>query len=570
MSAIRAEGKRELNRARRAAELDPEWAGLGAIAIALLLGTWWRLRSVGGALLFGDELHTLRDITGGYADVLTRFSDTGSGMALPLLQRIGIDIFGAGHWSIRAPAWIAGLALLYSTLPLARRIVGSERAAVYTLALVAGHPLLIFYSHFGRAYSLVALLAVLLLERLMSVVDGRSSARDSLPWLAVLTALLPWAHPTALGFVLPAYAGTLLALQLDDTRSAPERGRAAEAIAVALGLGGLLCVLLHLPAAGSMRDFFLTKTTDEYYGSFGIGDVVALLFGGRLVAIAMVLGFFTSAGFLARQWGARSLPLLLGCVGPAAAIVIVRPYGDAYAYARYVLPAVVPAFMVIGWGLEQVMAQSPVYLRRPEMRATALGMALLGVHVIAGGLAPLTARGGPHANTYLGMLRLPAFDVEWPDAPPFYRSLRQRDQASRAPLHVAEWPALTTRTRHLYRSYYLMHGVDTSLAPFPGEFPRMPKGPYVNLQDEAWRKHTDADYLIVHLDIETELKDYWAFVYERVVPALPAPGLKALLERHERYGGVLRPAHPRLLARLEAELGEPSYRDRYVVVWKLR
>jgi hypothetical protein len=249
---------------------------------------------------------------------------------------------------------------------------------------------------------------------------------------------------------------------------------------------------------------------------------------------------------------------------------LVRPYGDAYAYARYVLPAVAPSFMVIGWGLERIMEQSPVYLRRPEMRATALGIALLGVHVIGGGLSPLTSRDGPHANTYLGMLRLPAFDVEWPDAPPFYRSLRQRDEASRARLRVAEWPALTTRTRHLYRSYYLMHRVDTSLAPFPAEFPRMPKGPYVNLQEKDWREHTDADYLVVHLDIATEVKDYWAFVYERVVPALPAPGLKALLDRHERYGGVLRPAHPQLLWRLEAELGEPSYRDRYIVVWNLR
>jgi hypothetical protein len=570
MSVIRAEGRGELRRARSDPQPSAATAGLAAIAIALLLGTWWRLRNVGGALLFGDELHTLRDISGGYGDVLSQFSATGSGMALPLLQRISIDLFGAGHWSIRAPAWLAGLGLLYLTLPWARRILGSQRAAVYALALVAGHPLLIFYSHFGRAYSLVALLSLLLLERLMAVVDGRASARASLPWLTALTALLPWVHPTALGFVLPAYAGALLALQLDRERPAAQRSRAIEGVFVALGLGGLTCALLHLPAAGSMRAFLEAKTTDDYYGSFGVGDVAALLFGGRTIAVAMVLGFFGSATLLVRQWGARSLPLLLACLGPAVTIGMLRPYGDAYAYARYVLPGVVPAFMVIGWGLEWVMEQSPVYVRRPVVRATALGVALLGLHVLSGSFSPLVARDGPHANTYLGMLPLAAFDREWPEAPPFYRTLRQRAESSPAPLRIVEMPALTTRTRHLYRSHYRVHRVDTSLAPTTGEWPRIPHGPYVSLHGSEWTTRADADYLVVHLDIAREVKDYWRFVYEDTVPQLAWPGLPALLQRHERYGGALLPADPTLISQLERELGEPSYRDAYIAVWKLR
>lgn len=570
MDVIRAEGRAELRRARQASEPDSALAGIAAVVIALLLGTWWRVRNVGSAFLFGDELHTLRDITGGYAEILTQFSDTGSGMALPLLQRIGIDLFGAGHWSIRAPAWLAGLTLLYLTYPVARRILRSERAGVYTLALVAGHPLLVFYSHFGRAYSLVALLALLLLERLMSVVDGRTTARAALPWLAALTAALPWAHPTALGFVLPVYLGALLAIRLNTARSAAERSRATEGLLVALGLGGLLCILLHLPASGSLRAFMETKTTDRYYGDFGIGDVVVLLSGGRLVAIAMVLVFFGSAAALARQWGARSLPLLMACVGPAICIAVVRPYGDAYAYARYILPAVVPAFIVVGWGVERLMEQSPVYVRRPQVRATAVGIVLLGVHVMNGSIDPLVSRDGPHSNTYLGMLDLPAFDQEWPDAPPFYRTLRQRAAASPTSLRIIEMPALTTRTRHLYRSHYLVHGVSTSLAPFPAEFPRLPQGPYVSLQEAGWQSSAQADYLVVHLDIATEVQDYWRYVYEQAIPELVWPGPRALLERHLRYGGVLRPADPTLLARIEDELGEPTYRDGYIVVWKLR
>ncbi len=48
---------------------------------------------VGTAFLFGDEFHTLRDLPRGYRFLLTHFDNYGSGMALPLLQRVLVDLF---------------------------------------------------------------------------------------------------------------------------------------------------------------------------------------------------------------------------------------------------------------------------------------------------------------------------------------------------------------------------------------------------------------------------------------------------------------------------------------------
>ena len=102
------------------------------LASFLLVGTALRLMNVGPALLFGDELHSLGDMHGGYPQILTHFSSTGGGLALPLLQRLLLDFFGDGHWSVRAPAWLAGLALLYLTFPIARRQAGEAAALVAT------------------------------------------------------------------------------------------------------------------------------------------------------------------------------------------------------------------------------------------------------------------------------------------------------------------------------------------------------------------------------------------------------------------------------------------------------
>ena len=124
------------------------------LVAALVLGTGWRVIEVDRAFLFGDELHSLGEISGGYAAILTTFGPTGSGMLLPLLQRALVDAFGVTHWAIRAPAILPSLALLYVAYPIALRVTRDRGAALVAVMLVAVNPLLVFYGHFARSYSL--------------------------------------------------------------------------------------------------------------------------------------------------------------------------------------------------------------------------------------------------------------------------------------------------------------------------------------------------------------------------------------------------------------------------------
>ena len=55
-----------------------------------------------------------------------------------------------------------------------------------------------------------------------------------------------------------------------------------------------------------------------------------------------------------RKSGHRHPLVLFAALGPPLAIALIRPYGDAYAYARYVMPSLVPFFLLVGLGVEPV------------------------------------------------------------------------------------------------------------------------------------------------------------------------------------------------------------------------
>lgn len=531
------------------------------------LGTWLRVRHVGGAFLFGDEFHSLRDMQGGYLQTLSHFSETGAGLALPFLQKGLIDLFGAGHWSLRAPAWLPGLLLLFMVYPLVRRRFG-QSVALLTTAWVAVEPLLVFYSHFGRIYSLVALLSLFLLMQLEWMLDRDQVSTRRLFTLSVCTALLPWAHPTALGFVLPVYLAAMVSAARAPGRSPGQRRHRVSQLGAALALGGTLCLLAYLPAFASMWDFVRTKTDVTYYGDFGLLDMMTLIGGSRPAAWALLLAAGAATGFWLQQNRWRGGLLVMAVVGPFLVMAWARPYGDAYAYARYVLPAVTPLGLLIASALREAFRP---WRERGRVVTLALFLLALGALFFSGPLAPSGSHAAPqHANTYLSLLRLPAFDAPWPETPDFYRQLAGRRAQAERELRLLELPALSNRARHLYRHYQLQHGAETTLAALPGEFPRIPDGPYVSPSQTDWITRSDADYLVVHIDVGNEAAEYWRWVYGEDGPG-PFPAEEAAsMERHERYGQPLPrvPAHFR--DALRDSLDEPVYRDRFIEVFALK
>ena len=255
-------------------------------------------------------------------------------------------------------------------------------------------------------------------------------------------------------------------------------------------------------------------------------------------------------------------------VGPFLVIAWTQPYGDAYAYARYVLPAVAPLGLLLAVGLREALRSQSEQGRLITKGAFLAAVAML---FFSGPLAPGARPTAPqHANTYLSLLALPAFDEPWPETPAFYRQLVPLQDRAGRPLRILELPALHNRARHLYRHYQLQHGADTALAALPGEFPRIPDGPYVSPSQNDWIKRAKADYLIVHLDVGQEAADYWDWVYGPEGPGPFTAGEAAPMERHARYGQPLPRVSLPLREALGAAFGTPVYRDRHVEVFALK
>jgi hypothetical protein len=528
--------------------------------MAFLAGAYWRLSSVGSALIFGDEFHSLRLAMSDYRGVLTVFEPNGSGMALPLLQRLAIDISGASHWALRAPAWIPSLITLGLIYPLGRRMLGSTAAAIASW-FVAVNSFLVFYGHFGRAYSLVALLALLLI-----FLCHRSVECDDLPprryWaLAAVTGLLPWVHLSSLLYMAPVLAATLLALSLGER---PRRNGARLVSAALMGaIGGLL---LHVSAWNSLARFLTSKLESPYTGSFNALDIGALLTGSRGGAILIgIMATACAVGFVYRQQRV-AWPLVAGAIGAPALLALVQPFGDAYAYARY-LTAIVPGVLLLtGWGIAEACHRLFSRPHVAEIAGLAIGISVTGLLFVQSPLGPKGTDEGPHANTYMNLYPLPAFDLSWEAAPPFYQQLARNP----IPQRIIEVPALTNRARHLYRSYYRLHGKPTSLGLLGSELWHAPEGPYVSLRDTQALGPEAGDYLILHYNLDREAARYWNFVYRDNPQLSTHPATTNFMNRHHRLQRISQSLPQNLGARLHQTLGNPVYRDEEIIVWSLQ
>lgn len=522
------------------------------IVAFVVAGLALRLPAARDAFLFGDELHSLKLAQESLAKVLTTYEPNGSGLALPLLQWVFAHAFGWNNWSIRLPALLGGVGAL-ALMARGSWVRFGPTVALVATALLATNGFHVFYSHFARSYALASLMAlalVLALDRLLaSDLDARAFAAA-----AACAAALPYVHLAATSFVVAALAGHGLALAAQ--RAGEKRWKrwlACGGSAAALG------TLLYLPALGSTLEFVGRKTTREYGGEFGFLDVATLLAGSREAALACGILVPIATVFAFAREGPRTLPLVLSALGPFAALWVLRPFGDAYAYARYATPSLPSLLLVLAIGL-QGAARSAFRGFAPAATAS-LGLTLTVAAFFLGPIGPRRTNDGPHANTYMSLMPLPAFDVPWNGMPSIYA-----DIAASGPSTVIEAPALSNRIRQLYRNYYLQHRQETLLAFSRSELAPVPAGPYVSLDEPRSILSSGASYVVLHRDAVKEADRYWRFVYEgRRLESRTA----ALMQRQETFGRDQ--AHPTAaqIEALERDLGPPICRDEQLVVWRL-
>ncbi len=518
---------------------------LGVLVLLLALGTGLRLRHAATAYLDGDELHSLPTLDYPYQRVVRTFDYEGSGVALPLLQKLSVDIVGHSLLALRLPALVPSLLTLLLLPVLCWRLLGPGPALVAT-ALLSVNGFHIFYSSFARSYGLVVLLALLVLWLAARMLDDAPASRRDVTALAVAAGLLPWAHLTSLPFVAAVLAALLVARWL------AVGPRAVRPVLLASTGAAVVMAALYLPALKRVLEVAGLKAAERYEGAFDAIDVVGLLaLGHRASGWALLALLVAAAAVVVRLEGVRRLPLLVGALAPIPLVFVVRPYGDAYAYARYAIPALPAMILLIGaasrhasgrWGTPRIWAMGAL--------ATALGLAALG---------PLRAiDDGPFAMSYLALEPLPAFDARYPQRPAAYAAIEPAAS-------IIEAPALINRSRLLYRNYYLAAPRTTLMGFLPDEGP-LPPGPHVAVRPSELAGK--ADYLFVHRDVEREADRYWRFVYQTAWPRVG--GARALMERQAAFGRPLPRPEPSLLARLERRFGAPVFADEDVLVYRLR
>jgi hypothetical protein len=508
--------------------------------VAVILGIILRLADLPSLLLFGDEYHGLELSRQSYGRILSSFDLNGSGIALPLLQRVSFDLFGESQWAYRLPAVLGGLAGIIVTYPIARRLVGRSAAAIATMALCM-NPLHVFYSHFSRSYSIATFGCLILVWALWRVTGERPASGRWHLLVVVSAALVPYAHLSALGVVVSACGGAAV-LMWAEGGSRKELLRLGASFTVA----ALLCLGLYLPAWKPFWEFYRLMTGAPNPFAFGVLDVAQLVTGGSASALVWLLGVPAASVWMIRHRRDAAFLLAPAALLPIALLVLQHPYGSQVAYAHYLLTSVPFMLMLMSWALVRGVRRLLPSSRHAEVIAIAAGAFLAILAFWDGPLGRNHTDDGPFANTYLSQQAQPSFDVPFEGTPGFYATLAAMD----GPVRIIEAPALVTLTMLLYRNYYLQHRKEVALGFFNRRFGV--SGPYVALLDPVQLRESDADYLVFHRDVRAEVQRYWEFAQ---------PG-------SENTQWVRVPS-PKQLLRLRRFLGAPIHESDALLVWKL-
>jgi len=510
--------------------------------LAVLYGSFLRLEDLSGLLLFGDEYHAMALTRRGYAEILGSFDLNGSGIALPLLQRLCYGLFGPADWAYRLPAVVGGIAGLVAMYPVSRRLVGRNAAALATLAL-ALNSLHIFYSHFSRSYSLACLGCLLLVGLLRRVIDERTAPLRDYLLVAVIAALIPYIHLSALGIVVSAGFGAMAFL----VRRGESR-RALLHLATSFAVAAVLCFALYLPAWQPFWKFYSMMVGAPNPFSFGAIDVGRLMFGSPVAAWVVLLALPVASVVLLASAAISAWLLIPAALFPIALLVIQSPFGSQVAYAHYLLTSIPFMLMILSWAIVAFAKR----VRRDPQAATRLAISLgsvvfVSVH-LAGPLGIEHVSDGPFANGYISQQAQPRYNAPFAGTPAFYSRLA----AEPADVRIIEAPALVNLRVLLYRNYYLQHRKGVLLGFFARRFDVT--GPYVPLLDPSRIRTSGADYLVFHRNIEKEVRAY----FEAVDPEGKDDALRVKLPTVKQ------------VAKLRAMLGAPFHASEDLLVWKLR
>lgn len=235
--------------------------GLGLAAVTLAAAVL-RILRLDGPMRYDEAFTYLAYAQGGLRDCFV-YSAPNNHVLHTLLVYVSTTFGGIGPTAVRAPALLAGVALVPVGAELARRLGGRRIAGLIAAGLIATSSILIEYSANGRGYTMLCLASVVLVILSRDLV--RAPRRSELWGLwALVAAAGAWTIPVML-YPLGLCAAGMIAqawLTRPDEREAKSmaRGRFAARLGVALTATAVLTLLMYAPV-------LVVSGTGELFGN---------------------------------------------------------------------------------------------------------------------------------------------------------------------------------------------------------------------------------------------------------------------------------------------------------------
>jgi len=551
----------------------------------ILTGSFLRLYRIGSQIIWDDEWHGIQTaLVNPMHYILTHFHELDNCIPLTAYYRIMLNFTGLNEVVIRLPQLLAGIAML-AVFPLFIKKLFGKRVAVIVLILIAISPLLVYFSRLARPYGVVVFLTSV---AVFSFYLWMSEGKKIYALLYIISAVLaPYFSLSSLGFVIAPLLYVLMRLLLTKKMSPIGINKGV------LQLKGITVVILMLAAGMSM--WFLpaaatfgevTKKNSQGFLSLGtMGGSAALFCGSNSYVICLLMTLFFIYGSFLLYAKNRLLfsYLCIICVTQLIFIAISRPnlVQGAIIFARYFISALPVWLLVIAIAIAELHINLTRFLKNKISKANGLSnsalAALFLIVFLRGPVADAYSYPNDFTNhkdfqyNYVQRLVKRAVGNEG-SYPEFYKSLKmQGDDAT-----IVEFPAIISWTWNIFHVYQRLHedrvliGYDSNYySPFFGydTYGNRDVGfqNFVDISDPAVVMKKGARYIIIHKDI----------FQESVAFGLYSPEHKRKLENQisnfkDSVILALREYVSRETANLKKMFGEPFYKDKWIVVYRVQ
>lgn len=524
---------------------------------AVLVGVFLRVYQLGSQALIDDEWHAVRMlIRADYAGIAGHFGLADYCIPLTLYYRWLYDLGALSEWQMHLPPLLAGIALLL-VAPAQVRLASLPTRAVWT-GLLAVSPALVYFSRTARPYALLAVFAPIAIIAFRQWWFGRDRRWHWAMLYVAMTFVAGWLHLLSLVFTLWPFAYYGIGALRDLVRGRGQvesRRRLLDLIGLGLCTAVPLLAVLAPPFLNDWRAMTgkagtHSVTAESLYRTwlmqFGVADVWLFV----LLGVLFLLGLWR---FVRRDRDLVGLIVSMTLVGTSV-IAAARPawIHHAPALVRYAVPVLPFLLLFLAEGLVAAVER----VRAQPLSAALAALAIGGVFA----LGPMPGWFLHRPNQFIGHA-LFQFDyderanpystlLELGPVSPFYRKLAEQPPES---LTLIETPA-SFISNYLPDPWY--QAIHRQKLKFALASPVCGEGDW----DEYSYKATGLKFRrVVPLGDLLDGATYGArYLILRLHPWTLPPGLEKPW-----------PDMAACVAKAEAKLGEPVYRDGQIVVFGL-